>query len=294
MNVRGESAGYGDRMISLLHTWWAAVVSNRILVVDWRKNTYLENDGTNLFELLFKPIDVIKHPHCDVKVLTDVDIDYPKPIKQFSPDTMLSDFACGDTPTITVWEHITNCSTTHSCWGPNVLPRELHEHFLSHFKMVDEWDNMFNEYYQENMADKPTIGVLIRHGNGETGAFAEDKRAIKDFSSYCEHITGRIREIGSQYDDYNVYMTTDSIVAVAEMRKHIPDILWREQWMPPVGTGPLHFTAKRLAPDPLRVAADGLISMYLLSMCHDVISQPKTFFTLLAEYINRKPNLHLI
>lgn len=260
---RIKRAGLGDRLATLTQIWWSAVMSNRTLVIDWRDNTYTSN---NLFDCLFKPIKAISHPHYNVRIISGNNIRLPEPIFTVPKGELISKSACSDIPTVVVNEFIPNCCATDIGFvNENILPAQLHRIFLSSLELKDQWQEVCNQFI--NQVD---IGVIIRHGNGEWKK--HQRRHINDLDDYCDKIANKINEIGG-----SVFLSADSKLAVDVMKDRVPDIIWREHWLPPIGKGPIHH-ASSLSQDPIKVAADGIINMKILSSCHHLIADCRSKF----------------
>lgn len=280
ISKRVGRAGLGDRIATLVQMWWIAVSSNRSLVIDWHNNPYKTKD--NLFDILFKPMGVIRHPHRDVEIISGniKNMKFPGPIDVAPKGYLVSKYAHSETPTIVTNEFIPNCSTFNNMYIPeNILPFELCKTFFSNLRLRDRWCDRYKQFMES--VTMPMIGVVIRHGNGEW--HKNHRRYISDLDDYCMRISEKIL-----YIPHNcVFLSTDSIEAVNMMRHHAPNIMWREHWLPPIGAGPMHLTASKLSSDPIEVAADGVINMYILSMCDNIIGNCDSKYMTTSASMNK-------
>jgi hypothetical protein len=292
--ITRRRAGFGDCIVSAMNAWYYALKTKRKLVIDWRKSNYLGNDQ-NLFSKFFEtPRDLGVDIICDdsIKNLKFTKPFFPYGLKLYDPykyDPHNKEI----TELLLKLKDVT-AGTIVIDKGPMNLeiPEKQQKRFLSSLKLKPKYWKEVKNFQKEFLLKRPIIGVHIRHGNGEKCPyFIKRGGLINDLSKFLKKIRNIIIEEGKQFNgNYDVFLCTDSSIVVDEFKKLIPSIIFREKWMPPINTGPVHVVAKNMALNHEKCAADALIDMYLLSFCDVLVCKKKGDFCYLPRKTMKKKN----
>jgi hypothetical protein len=115
------------------------------------------------------------------------------------------------------------------------------------------------EAFAEGHEWNKTIGVQIRHGNGE--------RYLTPASTSWFH--ERIDVIRRRIGDGPVCLSTDSDEVVMEFVQKYPKIIHYPKWYPAIGSGPMHHHPE--CPDRFESGRAAIIDMWLLAKCSHLL-----------------------
>jgi hypothetical protein len=152
---------------------------------------------------------------------------------------------------------------------------------------------MVHGFYEGNMTDRPTIGVHVRHGNGEESYRDRFQgRQIHDLSSFIHALVEKIDRyaVRRSWKNFKVFLCTDSDAVVEALGNHVTALASRGIWRPAVGQG-VDFDHAYKRPDAgLGAAVDALVDMQLLAKCDAVFMTRPTTFASHVPYIMEKPD----
>ena len=184
------------------------------------------------------------------------------------------------TPLLFVEEDVISASYI----GANLPFHDLYhpalDNFLSHLELKPPFRDRFDNFKQEQFSGKSIIGLHIRHGNGEKGDFANKKRQITELDQKIDLILEHIESLSIDLGvDFSVFLCTDSDIIVEKLNERLSDLITREQWRPPVGSG-ISFELGQDCPDgEIENAANAAIDIFLLGSCHYIASlEPISWF----------------
>lgn len=153
--------------------------------------------------------------------------------------------------------------------------------------------HQIDSYSKEHLADGPTIGIHVRHGNGEESVRTHfSSRVISEFDEFIDTIVTKIDKIAQQqqFTDFKVFLCTDSDQVTLALRERIPDLLTRNIWRPEHNQG-VDFDHPFDSPeDGIQSAANALIDMQLLGKCDVAILTRPSTFACQVPYLQEKPN----
>jgi len=142
------------------------------------------------------------------------------------------------------------------------------------------------------MADRPVIGVHVRHGNGE-GRYRNHfhNREIQGFVGFIESLVDKIRRCaaGRFGRNYTVFLCTDSDEVVSAMKSSFDSLVSRQIWRPPPGDGIDFDHAYKRTDGGEQAAVDALVDIQLLAKCDMVLMTRVTAFASHVPYIREKP-----
>ena len=311
-------SGLGCCLFVLAPCWKYALKTGRTLIIDWRGNPYTRtNPENNLFSLLFEQPDPSE---IGVTCIVDNSINHlqlPQPIlgpaEAISQESGIVDKLpvggldlnnmrkiianCVDVDFPTVMPSIATTFFLASEFGPkglhgaSVFSFKEAQRLYKSLKIRTQWATIVSEFYQAHMADKPVIGVHVRHGNGE-GKFRDhfQPREIKNEREFIKSLVDRIRRYAATRfgKNYTVFLCTDSDDVVNSMESSFPSFVSRRIWRPAPGEGIDFDQAYKRADGGLGVAVDALVDMQLLAKCDVVLMTRWTAFASHIPYIMEK------
>jgi hypothetical protein len=312
-------SGLGACLSLLVPCWKYALKTGRTLIIDWRGNPYTRRDPEkNLFSLLFEQPDPSE---IGVSYIADDsinDLQMPQPILGPAGAIPQESGAVHKLPVggldVTVMRKIiAGCVDVNF---PTVMPSLKTPFFLADkfgpmglhrpkvfsfreaqrlyqsLKLKPQWAAMVSEFYQSHMADRPVIGVHIRHGNGE-GKQRDlfRSREIQDIASFIETLTDKIRRYASSRfgKKYTVFLCTDSDEVVSAMEPCFTSLVSRSIWRPEPGEGIDFDHAYKRSDGGIGAAVDALVDMQLLAKCDVVFMTRWSSFASHVPYIMEKP-----
>ena len=303
--------GLGCCLSLLAPCWNYALRTNRTLVIDWRGNPYTRHDPEiNLFPLLFEELkeDEIGVPCIADDSLTEFIFSQPilGPAEPLQQSWRVDQLPSGGLIEI-CYEHLmyfcrdvefpTMIPTVNVLFGirrkQKGLDFESLKTLYSSLKPKQQWREIIQTFYDKNMSSGPTIGIHIRHGNGEENFNSHFfGRQIQNFDEFVYDICAKIIKHGkTRYENkFKVFLCTDSDIAVDAFKQKFPNLVTREIWRPPPNAGINFDHADQHPNGPAHVAAEALIDMYLLAKCDSVLITRDTEFSSHIPYIMEKPN----
>lgn len=310
-------SGLGCLLLILAPCWRYARKTGRTLVIDWRGNPYTRgNPNRNLFPLLFEEPDSIGVPCIADDSINDLDLPQPilgpadgavdetgapvgLPDGGMAPSEMLPIIErCIDvvSPTVLPPLKVTyGLAARNRGRGFRPIPGiDLPdgERLYGNLRLRPQWSALVSDFFANNMAGRPAIGIHIRHGNGEA-AYRDHfrKREFGDFPSFVTTLAAGIRRYASERfgSNYTVFLATDSNIAVEAMQPHFTSLVSRPIWRPAAGEGVDFDHAFDRDDGGVGAAADAIIDMQLLAKCDAVFMTRHTSFASHVPYIMEKP-----
>ncbi len=318
-DINNLFSGLGCCLLVLAPCWKYAMETGRTLIIDWRGNPYTRTDPQkNLFSLLFEQPDPAE---IGVSCIADDsinDLRIPQPI--LGPAEVISQesgaidkFPGGGINNAVMQKIIAGCvdvdfpavipslRTTYflsANFGPRQLLRspvfsfQEAQRLYRSLKLRSQWAAIVSTFYQNHMADRPVIGVHVRHGNGE-GEYRDHFRGrqIHSFASFVESLADKIRRYASNRfgKEYTVFLCTDSDDVVSAMEPCFMSLVSRHIWRPAPGEGIDFDHAYKRSDGGVGAAADALIDMQLLAKCDAMFMTRRTSFASHVPYIMEKP-----
>ena len=144
--------------------------------------------------------------------------------------------------------------------------------------------------YKKQYFNQPTIGIHIRHGNGEKGNFISEKRVINNVNLFVNDLIDQLKCLGKKLynKNYQIFLATDSQIIIDLFLKSDCNLIIREKWLPKANEG--GFIAANIALDknntpiiqnPIQSLEDAIIDMHLLSHCDIVSLSDRSAFSFL-------------
>ena len=295
--ISKRNSGFGDCLVCASVARTYAVKTNRKLVIDWRYSNYLDGHE-NLFSKFFET-----PKNLGVEVVSDNSVEnlvfsepfFPHSWNNKNVNTYIKSKEGKKTveilrkmEDIPAGTFVVNTYAGSSFWS---VPDEDHKTFLSDLKLKPKYWSKVKSFREKFLSKRPVIGVHLRHGNGEDLYVLRRKRERMETDKIVDEIKAMVLKEGKRFKGgYDVFLATDSTIAIDAFRKEFTSVIVRDKWLPPPGVGPVHQLAKELAPDPLECAADALIDMYLLSFCDVLLCAEGVSFCFLPRNMPKKEN----
>lgn len=312
-------SGLGCCLLVLGPCWKYALRTGRTLVIDWRGNPYTRMEpDKNLFSRLFEPPDPSE---IGVRCISDDsvnDLRLPQPVlgpsQAFRQESgAVHRFPAAGLGTRDMRRIIAGCLDVEF---PTVMPSLVTTFVVARSlgPMGRKWPPMFSfregrrlygslrvrprlatlisDFERAHFADRPVIGVHVRHGNGE-GEYRDHfrNREIQGFDGFIESMVGKIRRCAARRfgRKFTVFLCTDSDEVVAAMRPSFDSLVSLQIWRPPPGEGVDFDQAFKRADGGEQAATDALIDMQLLAKCDVVLMTRWSAFASHVPYILEKP-----
>ena len=320
-DINNIYSGLGCMLMVLLPAWKYAIETGRTLIIDWRGNPYTRDDpDKNLFPLLFEAPDpeafvvpCIADDSITQLALPQAILGPEEPIVNESGVThqlehggvsiaqMIGVLArCEDVDMPTIIPALSSCFHIANRFGPySQHPFFSVEEVTRIYRSLSPkplWSNLIDEYQAQYFADRPVIGIHVRHGNGEQNYRDHfSNRVIKDFDTFIQVLVQCVKSLAEQRfgADYSVFVCTDSDVVVDALRPHFASFLSREIWRPQPGAGVDFDTAFKEARG-VEAAGNALVDMWLLAKCDIVVRTRWTAFLIAIPYLMKKPGAQMV
>lgn len=313
-------SGLGCMLLILGPAWKYAKSTGRTLVIDWRNNPYTRSDPSiNLFSRLFDPsclassgVGVIADDRVNT-MLFPSSILMSKMAQEHESGIVVSSnkrgINNGDVIALVLNGIDSNAGTflpslhpmyrlaTQYCpsktWRPPFCTHEEASLLYRSLKPRPHIQHQIDSYSKENLDDGPTIGLHVRHGNGEESVRTHfSRRVISEFEEFIDAIVAKIDKIAQQqqFTHFKVFLCTDSDLVTLALKDRYPDLLTRNIWRPEHNQG-VDFDHPFDSPeDGIQSAANALIDMHLLGKCDVAILTRPTSFASHVRYLQEKPN----
>jgi len=273
--------GFGDCLWSLAAAWRYAQRTGRTLAVDWRGSCYLDQPFTNAFPVFFEPINDI----AGVPLICDDQINeffFPGP---FFPNWWNKPaIECVYRPDGQVFRERdeldelfqaqddveANTVVCDAClmWR---CDEDAERQIFRSIKPRPEIQARIDAIYRKHFHGYNTIGVHVRHGNGED---------VMDHAPYWADPDLAVRQVCTAIDaakalphpkPVRVILCTDSAQVLDQVSSRFPDLLTIPKSFRAHQSGPLHSAALGV-----EGGISALVEMYLLALCDTVIRFPPT------------------
>ncbi len=285
--------GLGDRLICLVGAWIFARNTGRTLIVDWRGSLYSREQRENIFSLCFANTDDL----AGVPLIVADDADahsLPRPVfpDHWDRDDLPAEpwrgpkedsFDLRDQQIAVIRSGADIAAPTvvlNTCINDGVSSFADAHRCLEALKPVPAIAAAVEDFYRDELAGRPVIGLHIRHGNG--GNILAHGRYWRSFGQGIDRcrqavMTARAR-IGAEAP---VFLCTDSLKVEIAIRKVIPNVVTRAKAFRPPGRGELQY-----GPAAHAGLEDALAEMLLLARCNVLIRYPPaSFFSFLAAVL---------
>ena len=314
----------GCMLLVLLPCWKYAKATNRTLVIDWRSNPYTRiTPSQNLFPLLFQIPDAetLGVPCIADNSVNELALPQPlyAPAGRFEYETGEFDELSIKTytrsqiknvlkkqsvinhptllPSLGASFHLANKHGPISFFGNEsneeiIYSLDEAKQLYRAIKPLPQWQQIADHFAANHFSVKPTLGVHIRHGNGE-GGFRDHfkKRSIANFEEFIGITIRKIKHYGQQHfnNDFTLLLCTDSTLVIDAIEPHFSHFTTRPIWRPEPGAG-MDFDATQQADQGLQAAVNALVDMLLLTKCDTVLMTRESAFLALVPYVFEKPN----
>jgi hypothetical protein len=134
-----------------------------------------------------------------------------------------------------------------------------------------------DDFAAEHFTDD-TLGIHVRHGDGEKGHFVRSGRVFKHPEKITERIVRRVRQ-EQDATGCTVFLATDSLDIYDAIKAAIPEVVFRHGWRPPRNQGGPLQMAPRKAPHTIHALHDAAIDMWLLARCRAFLQPSWSYFT---------------
>lgn len=312
-------SGLGCMLLILGPAWKYAKTTGRTLVIDWRNNPYTRSDPSiNLFSRLFDSsslassgVDVIADdqvntisfpnsilmPRTEMKHESGVNVSSngrgPNPLDFFHLILSGIDSDAGTIlPSLDSMYHLATQNHPSSKDHPQFCTFNEAVLLYRSLKPLPHIQEQINSFCDKNLRNEPTIGIHVRHGNGEEDDRSHfSSRVITEFESFIDNLVARIDKIAKQkkFTRYKLFLCTDSDQVILALRARVPNLLTREIWRPMKNQG-VDFDHSFNSPDEgVQSAANALIDMQLLGKCDVAILTRPTSFACQVPYLQEIP-----
>ncbi|MCA1493648.1 nodulation protein NodZ [Ensifer sp. NBAIM29] len=273
--------GFGDCLWSLAAAWRYAQRTGRTLAVDWRGSCYLDQPFTNAFPVFFEPIkDIAGVPFiCDDQIN---DLSFPGPYFPnwwnkpaiecvYRPDGQVFRERDELDELFRAQDDVeANTVVCDAClmWR---CDEEAERQIFCSVKPRAEIQARIDAIYQKHFYGYSTIGVHVRHGNGED---------VMDHAPYWADPDLAVHQVCTAIDaakalphpkPVRVILCTDSAQVLDQVSTRVPDLLTIPKSFRAHQSGPLHS-----ADLGVEGGISALVEMYLLGLCDTVIRFPPT------------------
>lgn len=286
--------GLGDCLVSLLAAHRYAKATGRSLLVDWRHSRYA-SPGRNLFADLFgAPPFWDGVPTIADQRVTGFDHRGPywpggwsaaalhrPPVDGERGDTRAAiDLILGGTD---VAEPVV---VFDGCIAPAVPDLEVRRRLLGALRVRDDLLAAVRAYARERFADRPVVGVHVRHGNGgDIGQHARywtrPGEALLAIAGVARRAMESLRQ--ARGGTPAAFLSTDSPDVESAMRRLVPGLEVRPKSFRPSGAGELHLWAGAAAG-----LDDALTEMLLLAEVDVLVRYPPgSYFSVWGETMKR-------
>ena len=321
------NTGMGDLLCQpSLMLYAARMLGFKKLAVDWRRSSYLTDRDVDLFAELF---DVVSTPDVEVVPIGQVDaarhVLVPVKVSAVSPTPV----SCWDdrgwrvlspqivyfgdfldrfplTPNDTWWDAPLAETPPPFQWfrglpiNRGVWRRIFRDEraFVDAIRLKPQFLQPFEAFVQRELrcsGASATIGVHVRHGNGETGEFTALGRGLiaPSLEAAVERVHARIEPFCPANRPHTILVMSDSQSFIEAYRQlkagGLRRVVTREQWKPPDGAGAFFVAGSATAgfnaeqactpPDELQLAADAVIDMLCLAACDVFLATSHSMFT---------------
>ena len=270
--------GLGGNLAVLLCAKRLADSLGRELIVDWRNNRNYGLSDADIFSELFDAHGISSFD----KSLSDLSV-WPEYWQAFIDITQpyVSEFPLTTVRTTDVEElpeseinkyDVIVITRDDTYWHSRSHVEEFFKASAS-ISPKKEIMSIIDEFQRSNFYEY-TIGVHIRHGNGERTVIPPD------INWYFENIDERT----SHLDDFRVFVCTDCIAVVHRFEDRYPNkVIHTDKEYLPLGSGGMHFAEGDQA--RLNSAIEAVVDIWLLSRSSMIIGS-KSFFSRLAIILN--------
>jgi hypothetical protein len=307
--ITDRRCGLGDSFLNLAATWWLAKKHNRSVIVDWRQLPYnisnwdrkggqFHRHKINLFFSLFKepsPLEGVSFENPEAFSFLYFD-DHNNPLKDINEIPIIRPrFHHLDTSRLIQHEDILrfrprvgdkfmypNFPSSDCGVGEFDLPW-----FFNHFKIQPTILNTIEAFREEHFTKEKTLGIHLRHGNGE-------RKTQCDIDRVTEGSIRKIQNALPDYLDYNIFVCSDNQYVEECFKKNIPSSFSYPKIYPSEDTGSLlhqtHQGALHYHPDlnPIQSIQEAFIDMVLLSKCTALAYSQSSVFNCLSRCAVKK------
>ena len=286
--------GIGDCLVSLLAAHRYARATGRSLLVDWRHSSYASPDRNLFADLFAAPPDWDGVPTIADQRVTRFDHPGPywpggwsaaelrrPPVQGERGDTRAAIDLIVDA--IDVADAVV---VFDGCIAPAVPDLEVRRRLLGALGVREDLRATVRAYSRERFADRPVVGVHVRHGNG--GNIGGHARYWERPGEALLTIAGAARRASDTLQRVRggtpvVFLCTDSPEVETAMRRLVPGLEVRPKAFRPPGAGELHRWAGASTG-----LDDALIEMLLLAEVDVLVRYPPgSYFSVWGETMKR-------
>ena len=282
------TSGMGNRILAACTAILYGEISNRKVVIDWRDNSYSDNNKENAFPTYFNcptsyPIESLPVTNSIFPGLWRGNLDKSlgglrsemniKSLSEISFDSSNIDY---------LEEIIVFCAYTHKIrslqplftgkfeyLSKMTIPEILSSVLNSKLQLVENIQNSISHYKQANFSSH-TIGVHIRY---------------TDIKVPLAKIIDKIESLANAEPDSTVFLATDSQVVVEHLKERFSKVITAEKWFPPKGER-MHQNWDN-CPSRYQNGLEAITDLYLLSECDKLVFSSKSSFGYVSSLLSK-------
>ncbi len=270
--ITSKRTGLGSDLATVVGAWAYARDTGRALAVDWRRSRYLDDPDANLFFELFDPPRWL----AGVEILPEQAVAEASERAEASlsaaseADFLRRLFRSEDLPA-----EVLSCERTM-----HVLPGLDHQRAMfSALRPKAEIEQLVETISSSEFGPRRTIGVHVRHGNGEQLKSGREEFTPETGPRVVERIEQLVSLLGA--DRPKVLVCTDGPELEAELLARLPGAFATDRPRDEAGQGPLHVSRHGLAG-----ARAALVDMLLLARV-DILIHNNSWFSHYARIMGK-------
>lgn len=126
-----------------------------------------------------------------------------------------------------------------------------------------------------------SIGIHLRHGNGEKKVMAPDPRWFRN------RINGQLKQLSLSPEQLGLYVATDCVGTLDYFKRYYPNVIDLPKAYRPNGSGAIHVGRDDLsAEEKVRMAIEALVDMFTLAGCDSFVGS-RGYFSLLVRLLRK-------
>ena len=282
------TSGMGNRILAACTALLYGEISNRNVVIDWRDNSYSEEDNKNTFPTYFNcptsyPVDVLAGATSVYPELWTGNLDESlgdlrsklglKGYSEMSFDVSRTNYSA---------DFLVLCAYTHKILSLRPLftgdfeylsemttPEILRSILDSKLHLVKEIHDSIYSYKAKNFSEN-TIGVHVRY---------------TDIKVPLEKLIAKVKHLVNNKKDATIFLATDSQVVIERLKQKFPRVITADKWFPPTGER-MHQNWDN-CPNRYQNGVEALTDLYLLSECDNLVFSSKSSFGYVASLLSK-------
>ena len=282
------TSGMGNRILAACTALLYGEIADRKVVIDWRDNSYSEDEAENAFPKYFDcptayPVEAIPETQSIFPELWTGNLDQSLGSLRNELNVKGYSEMSFDVSSVDYFEEIlVFCAYTHKIkrlrplfksdfayLQDMTIPAILRLMLSSKLHLVKAIHDSIYSYKEKNFSAN-TIGVHVR--------YTDIKVPIKKLIDNVKRLVGR-------YEDATVFLATDSQAVIEQLGQQLPKVVTADKWFPPQGER-MHQNWDN-CPNRYQNGVEALTDLYLLSECDSIVFSSQSSFGYVASLLSK-------